>query len=152
MVDIFDSWFETNVKIVWNLWNALGDKSWKWPSKMLHKRFSLGFYNFCPSKYNFSAYAVISSNIIGCLMTLHLSEINSVTYHSKIRPGSWYISDHLRRLLWFRCTEKPKPRIWDNSTQKPRVKKNIFGGHFDTYTKMIKKRRNDFLKRAQNVL
>ena len=39
-------------------------------------------------------------------------------------------------------TEKPKPRIWGNSTQKPSVK-NCFGGHFDTYTKMIRKRRNE---------
>ena len=30
--------------------------------------------------------------------------------------------------------------------------KNIFGGHFDTYTKMIRKRRNGFLNRSQNVL
>ena len=31
-------------------------------------------------------------------------------------------------------------------------KKNIFGGHFDAYTKMIRKRRNGFLNSSQNVL
>ena len=45
-------------------------------------------------------------------------------------------------------TEKREPRIWGNSTQKPGVKKNIFGGYCATYTKMIRKRRNG----SQNVL
>ena len=49
-------------------------------------------------------------------------------------------------------TEKPKPRIWGNSTQKPKLKKNNFGGDYDTYTKMIRKRRNGFLNRSQNAL
>ena len=31
-------------------------------------------------------------------------------------------------------------------------KNNIFRGHFDTYTKMIRKRRNGLLNRSQNVL
>ena len=37
-------------------------------------------------------------------------------------------------------------------TQKPRVKKNILGGPFDTFTKMIGKRRNGFSNRSENVL
>ena len=46
-----------------------------------------------------------------------------------------------------------KPNQESGATQ-PRTKgeKNIFGGHFDTYTKMIRKRRNDILNWSQNVL
>ena len=35
---------------------------------------------------------------------------------------------------------------------KTRLEKHIFGGHFDTYNKMIRKRRNGFLNRSQNVI
>ena len=71
----------------------------------------------------------------------------------------WLLSNRLHIYLYRSLspdvsvlTEKPEPRIWGNSTQKPRVKKNIFGVHFDTYTKMIRKRRNEVLNRSQNVL
>ena len=49
-------------------------------------------------------------------------------------------------------TEKPKPRIWGQLNLETKGKKNIFGGHFDTYTKMIRKRRNEVLNGSQNVL
>ena len=46
-----------------------------------------------------------------------------------------------------------------NQTQKlgklnpeTRGRKNIFGGQFDTYTKMIRTQRNGFLNMSQNVL
>ena len=47
---------------------------------------------------------------------------------------------------------KIETKILGQPNPETKSKQNIFGGHFDTYTKLFRKRPNGFLNRSPNVL